>query len=195
MNDKEAMTKLLARTELDGSSLVKHVIRKDFGIALSNGYDEEELMSVASWGLYKGLRDYDPRKAVKYKGIGDMNFVSFLCNNIQRAIIDYMRGVHRHKIVTKYYDLPNEEQDNIFSRKDTRNSETTLEFDAIEEIRNALSSDLLSDKEKEYIREVYCNNVSRRSLAKKLGSSREALRKIEDSIKEKLRSVLSENHL
>lgn len=152
---------------------------------IKSGYDKDDLHQVAYYGFLMAIKQFDTEKGFKFT-----------------AYLNYcvLNAINRYTEIYKKRNQPLNESVSIDAYiKDTENSETTLceiipdpaskqAFDAVtvsEEkviVHNAVN--LLSEKEREVIKERYFENRTLMSISRRLCCSRERVRQIEkDAIK------------
>lgn len=75
---KNCLESLKDRT---GHNLVGYIVVRDFSVAISNGYEKDDLMGYGFIGLVRAMQAYN----------GKSSFVNFACKKIRQEIISYLR--------------------------------------------------------------------------------------------------------
>jgi len=168
--------------------LVMHIIKKYY----TNSADAEDLVSIGTIGLIKGVSTYRPDKGVR--------LATYASRCIENEILMHFRGRRKSAgDVSLSGGIDAEGDDDGLSILDTIADETDLAEDmerkeSIVQVRNA-AENCLFGREREVIRLRYGLSgeppMAQREVAQRLGISRSYVSRIEKKALERLRNVLT----
>ena len=177
-NDINAKNKLIEHN----LRLVAHIIKKYY----SKGYEQDDLISVGTIGLIKGINTFKPDKNVK--------LATYVSRCIDNEILMYMRSAKKQSLdISLSEPIDSDKDGNPLTLVDViaddinieENIETKMD---IENLRKAI--DCLDSREREIIEYRYGlfgkEELPQREIAKKLKISRSYVSRIEKSALEKL---------
>lgn len=177
-NDKDAKNKLIEHN----LRLVAHIIKKYY----SKGYEQDDLISVGTIGLIKGINTFNPDKNVK--------LATYVSRCIDNEILMYMRSAKKQSLdISLSEPIDSDKDGNPLTLVDViaddinieENIETKMD---IENLRKAI--DCLDSREREIIEYRYGlfgkEELPQREIAKKLKISRSYVSRIEKRALEKL---------
>ena len=177
-NDINAKNKLIEHN----LRLVAHIIKKYY----SKGYEQDDLISVGTIGLIKGINTFKPDKNVK--------LATYVSRCIDNEILMYMRSAKKQSLdISLSEPIDSDKDGNPLTLVDViaddinieENIETKMD---IENLRKAI--DCLDSREREIIEYRYGlfgkEELPQREIAKKLKISRSYVSRIEKRALEKL---------
>ncbi len=180
---KEAKDVLIERN----LRLVAHISKK-----YSNFYDSEDLISIGTIGLIKGISTFNPEKATK--------LATYIARCIENEILMFLRSSKKHQ-GTLYlqepmgYDFDGNEvciEDKLFDEKE--NIEEKVETKIQIEFLLKKLDYVLEEKELYIIKKRYGIDTieeTQREIAKTMGISRSYVSRIEKKALKKLKKAMS----
>lgn len=183
-NDMAAKNKLIEHN----LRLVAHVIKKYY----SKGYEQDDLISVGTIGLIKGINTFNPDKNVK--------LATYASRCIDNEILMFMRSSKKQSLdVPLSEPIDTDKDGNSLTLQDVIADETNVENETenrinIQKLLNALNT-CLDERERTILEYRYglCGReeLPQREIAKKLKISRSYVSRIEKRALEKLYCELS----
>ncbi len=176
------------------NKLIEHNLRLVVFLAKkyeSTGYDLEDLVSIGSIGLIKGIETYKPDKKIK--------LATYASRCIANEILMYLRKNKKRKAEVSFEDALNyDAEGNELHLEDILGTEGDLVFDEFSDrvnkelLKRELAS--LNDREKLIMTLRYgLNNTddyTQKEVAEKLGISQSYISRIEKKVIKKLQSVM-----
>lgn len=184
--DEQARDRLIAHN----LRLVAHIIKKYY----ARGCDPDDLISIGTIGLIKGVNTYRPDKNVR--------LATYASRCIENEILMYFRAERKRASDVSLSDaLDTDPEGSVLSWMDLLAEDMELdtrmaEQDAISRVRRAVD-DVLTAREREVIRMRYALDrdepLPQRIVAQRFGISRSYVSRIEKRALEKLRAALGED--
>ena len=183
--DMEARNKLIEHN----LRLVAHIVKKYYAA----GCDQDDLISIGTIGLIKGISSYKTDKGVK--------LATYVSRCIENEILMYFRSEKKNAGLVSLSDSPDGDSDG-----ESLSLEDTLcdDFDMVEELGNrelcaslrSLMDQVLDEREKEILILRYGlrsgHPLPQRDVAEQTGISRSYVSRIEKKALEKLRIVMED---
>ena len=183
--DEQARDKLIAHN----LRLVAHIVKKYY----ARSCEPDDLISVGTIGLIKGVNTYRPDKNVR--------LATYASRCIENEILMHFRAERKRASDVSLSDALDADPDgNALSWMDLLSEDMELdermaEQDAMIRVRRAVEQ-VLTDREREVIRMRYALDggepLPQRTVAQRFGISRSYVSRIEKRALEKLRSTLSD---
>ena len=183
--DEQARDKLIAHN----LRLVAHIVKKYY----ARSCEPDDLISVGTIGLIKGVNTYRPDKNVR--------LATYASRCIENEILMHFRAERKRASDVSLSDaLDADPEGNALSWMDLLSEDMELdermaEQDAMIRVRRAVEQ-VLTDREREVIRMRYALDggepLPQRTVAQRFGISRSYVSRIEKRALEKLRSTLSD---
>ena len=195
--EKKYVLKMKAGDELARNILIEHNLRLVAHVCkkYSNSkVDQEDLISIGSVGLIKGINTYNPEKSIKLS--------TYISKCIDNEILMYFRAIK--KLNNEIYleePIGKDKEDNIVTLKEIIETEGKSVEDEIDlKIKiNYLykkMNEILKDREKTIIELRYGLNGNKpktqNEIAKKMGISRSYVSRIETKAIEKMSNEFKE---
>ena len=193
--ERELVTAWVERGDLDARNrliehnlrLVAHIIKKYYAAAA----DQEDLISIGTVGLIKGVSTYRPDKNVR--------LATYASRCIENEVLMYFRSQRKSASDLSLSDsIESDREGNALSIQDVLAEEDDM-FDAVStaEMRTQVRKSVdtaLDARESELVRARYgldgASPLTQRETAAKLGISRSYVSRIEKKALEKLRRAL-----
>ena len=183
--DEQARDKLIAHN----LRLVAHIIKKYY----ARGCEPDDLISIGTIGLIKGVNTYRPDKNVR--------LATYASRCIENEILMYFRSERKRASDVSLSDSLDTDPDGSalswmdLLAEDMALDERMAEQDAAMRLRDAVEH-VLTDRERDGIRMRYALDrdepLPQRVVAQRFGISRSYVSRIEKRALEKLRAALSE---
>lgn len=172
LGDKDARAKLIEHN----LRLVAHIVKK----YESKSYDVDDLISIGTIGLVKGIDSYKPSKKTK--------LTTYAARCIENEILMHLRSNKKHKDVTSLYAPIGEDKEgneirlcDVIEDKEPIPSTKAIQDEQSKRLKEALN--ILSERELDIIsRRFGLNNYkieTQKEIAKSLGISRSYVSRIE----------------
>ena len=192
--EREAIAAMLAGDEDARNKLIEHNLRLVMHIIkkyYARTGDTEDLVSIGTIGLIKGVSTYRPDKGVR--------LATYASRCIENEILMYFRGQKKSAgDVSLSGGLEGAEEDDGLSILDTIADDVDLlenvtRAESIQQLRQVMR-DTLDERETEVVRLRYGLNgsqpLAQREVAERLGISRSYISRIEKKALEKLRLAI-----
>ena len=181
--DEQARDRLIAHN----LRLVAHIIKKYY----ARGCDPDDLISIGTIGLIKGVNTYRPDKHVR--------LATYASRCIENEILMYFRAERKRASDVSLSDaLDTDPEGSVLSWMDLLAEDMELDArmaqqDAVKRVREAVDT-VLTKREREVIRMRYALDLDeplpQRIVAQRFGISRSYVSRIEKRALEKLRAAL-----
>lgn len=188
--ERDCVVRMLAGSKADRDRLIEGNLRLVAHVGKkfeSSGVDREDLMSIGTIGLIKGVSSYNPAKGAR--------LATYAARCIENEILMYLRSTKNHKAEVSLYESMGADRDEV-SLIDVMGSRdpTVQELVENEEERAALLSHfhVLNDQERYVLRKRYGLDghprLAQRHIAAHLGISRSYVSRLESKALAKLKA-------